>query len=65
MTFDPNELVAPIHPKAMVTVLHEADWGAWLTCPLDDVVGYQRPYPAERMMERGAVFPTRQRPDVS
>ena len=31
VTCDPNELVAPIHPKAMVTVLHEADWDAWLT----------------------------------
>ena len=59
VTCDPNELVAPIHPKAMVTVLHEADWDAWLTCPLDAVVGYQRPYPAELMTVRGPEFPTR------
>lgn len=59
VTCDANELVAPIHPKAMITVLEEADWEAWLSCPLDDVVGYQRPYPAERMKVRDPVFPTR------
>ena len=25
VTCDPNELVAPIHPRAMITILHEAD----------------------------------------
>lgn len=59
VTCDPNELVAPVHPKAMITVLHEADWAAWLSCPLDDVVSYQRPYPAELITVRGPVFPTR------
>lgn len=59
VTCDPNELVAPIHPKAMITILHPEDWDDWLNCPLDDVVKYQRPYPAERMTVRGPVFPTR------
>ena len=59
VTCDPNELVAPIHPKAMVTVLHEADWDRWLAGSYEDVVGLQRPYPAERMTLRGPVFPTR------
>ena len=59
VTCDPNELVAPIHPKAMITALQEADWGAWLTCPLNDVVRYQRAYSAELMTMRGPVFPTR------
>ena len=58
VTCDPNELVAPIHPKAMITILQETDWGAWLTCSLDDVVGYQRPYAAKLMTVRGPVFPT-------
>lgn len=62
VTCDPNALVASIHPKAMVTVLHEADWDGWLSCPLDEVVGYQRPYPAALMTVRGPVFPTRARP---
>ncbi len=59
VTCDPNELVAPVHPKAMITVLHERDWSAWLSCPLGEVVTYQRPYPAELMTVRGPVFPTR------
>lgn len=59
VTCDANELVAPVHPKAMITILHEADWSRWLECPLDDVVTFQQPYPAERMTVRGPVFPTR------
>ena len=30
VTCDPNELVAPIHPKAMITILQRADWDRWL-----------------------------------
>ena len=60
VTCDPNSLVAPIHPKAMVTILHEADWDRWLGGSYDDVVALQRPYPADRMTVRGPVFPTRQ-----
>jgi putative SOS response-associated peptidase YedK len=26
VTCDANELVAPIHPKGMIAILHEADW---------------------------------------
>jgi putative SOS response-associated peptidase YedK len=59
VTCDANELVAPIHPKAMITILHEADWDRWLTGSYDDVVALQRPYPADRMIVRGPVFPTR------
>ncbi|WP_076071694.1 SOS response-associated peptidase family protein [Sphingomonas montana] len=59
VTCDPNELVAPIHPKAMITVLEEADWDRWLTGSYDDVVALQRPYSSDRMTVRGPVFPTR------
>jgi putative SOS response-associated peptidase YedK len=59
VTCDPNELVAPIHPKAMITILHEADWPRWLNGSFDDVVALQQPYPAEKMTARGPVFPTR------
>ena len=31
VTCEPNELVAPIHPKVMITILEEADWVRWLT----------------------------------
>ena len=60
VTCDPNELVEPIHPKAMITILHEADWDRWLRGSFDDVVQLQRPYPADKMTVRGPVFPTRE-----
>lgn len=56
---DPNELVAPIHPKAMVTVLARGRLWRWLSGSYDDVVALQQPYPAEKMAVRGPVFPTR------
>jgi putative SOS response-associated peptidase YedK len=56
---DSNELVAPIHPKAMITVLAPEDQRRWLTCAYDEVVKLQRPYPADRMTLRGPVLPTR------
>lgn len=59
VTCDPNGLVAPIHPKAMITVLAPEDRDRWLRGSYDDVVALQRPYPAERMVVRGPVFPTR------
>src|SRR5207245_1629146 len=33
VTCDPNELVAPVHPKAMITILAPEDQESWLTCP--------------------------------
>ena len=59
VTCDANDLVAPIHPKAMITILHPDDHALWLTGRYDDVVALQRPYPASRMTVRGPVFPTR------
>lgn len=59
VTCDPNELVAPIHPKAMITILHADDHERWLRGTYDDVVALQRPYPADSMTVRGPVFPTR------
>ena len=59
VTCDSNELVAPIHPKAMVTILAPDDQERWLSCGYDEVVQLQRPYPATAMTVRGPVFPTR------
>jgi putative SOS response-associated peptidase YedK len=59
VTCEPNELVAPIHPKAMITILAESDWELWLNGSYDDVVSLQRPYPASDMAVRGPVFLTR------
>lgn len=65
VTCDPNELVAPIHPKAMVTILHRDDHDRWLNGSYEDAVALQQPYPADRMEVRGPVFPTRQAPQPS
>lgn len=59
VTCDPNELVAPIHPKAMITILDPADVDTWLRGSYEEVVALQRPYDASRMAVRGPVFPTR------
>jgi putative SOS response-associated peptidase YedK len=55
-----NPLVAPIHPKAMITILQEADWDPWLRVSHDDVVMLQQPNLADKTTVRGPVFPNRQ-----
>lgn len=64
VTCDPNELVAPIHPKAMITILHPDDHEQWLSGTYDDVVALQKPYPADHMTVQGPVFPTRGLPNA-
>ncbi len=59
VTCDPNELVAPIHPKAMITILVPEDVETWLRGSYDEVVALQKPYDAAKMTVRGPVFPTR------
>lgn len=59
VTCKPNGLVAPIHPKAMVTILKPVDWDIWLRGNYDDVLALQKPYDEGLMAVRGPVFPTR------
>ena len=59
VTCDPNTLVAPIHPKAMITILSPEDVDTWLRGSYDDVVALQKPYDPDLMTVRGPVFPTR------
>ena len=59
VTFDPNKFVAPIHPKAMITVLLEADQDGWLNGTLKDVFRLHQPYGKTLMIVRGPVFPRR------
>ncbi len=59
VTCEPNELVAPIHLKAMITILHEPNWDTWLRDSYEEAVALQQPYPTELMTVRGPVFPTR------
>lgn len=59
VTCDANSLVEPIHPKAMVTILHPTDIDTWLRGGYDEIRLLQRPFEAERMTVRGPDFPTR------
>jgi putative SOS response-associated peptidase YedK len=59
VTCDPNELIAPIHPKAMITILAPNDHDRWLRGSYDNVVALQQPYPAQHMTVCGPVFPKR------
>lgn len=62
VTCDANELVSPIHPKAMITVLEEADWDKRPSGSYDEAIALQRPYPADRLTARGPIFPMRTAP---
>ncbi len=59
VTCDANELVAPVHPKAMITILEPENVDRWLRGTYDEIVDLQRPYDATKMTVRGPVFPTR------
>ncbi|MBV2148336.1 SOS response-associated peptidase family protein [Sphingobium sp. AS12] len=59
VTCDPNALVAPIHPKAMITILDPENVDVWLRGSYDDVVQLQMPFDPDQMTVRGPVFPTR------
>ncbi|WP_066721969.1 SOS response-associated peptidase family protein [Sphingomonas pituitosa] len=61
VTCDANELVEPIHPKAMITILEPDEIDIWLTGTYAEIVALQRPYDAAKMTVRGPAFPTRGR----
>ncbi|WP_407674711.1 SOS response-associated peptidase family protein [Novosphingobium terrae] len=61
VTCDPNELVQPVHGKAMITILRLEHHDLWLRGGYDDVTALQQPYDAAVMSMRGPVFPTRNR----
>jgi putative SOS response-associated peptidase YedK len=65
VTCDPNALVAPIHPKAMITILKPAEFARWLTGSFDEVVDLQKPYAADLMSVRGPVFPAREKTSLT
>ncbi|WP_346296415.1 SOS response-associated peptidase family protein [Rhodopseudomonas sp. P1] len=56
LTTAPNNVVAPIHPKAMPLILTEpVQIETWLTAPADEAIRLQRPLPndALRIVARG------------
>lgn len=49
LTTEANEVVRPIHPKAMPVILNPEDYDTWLNAPAEDALALQRPYPADQM----------------
>lgn len=49
LTCAPNPLVAPLHPKAMPVILHEADYQAWLTADWVEATQLVTPFPSQLM----------------
>lgn len=52
LTTEPNELVAPRHPKAMPVILHEADHDLWLRGGAEEACALVTAYPAGMMSVR-------------
>lgn len=50
LTCEPNELVAPLHPKAMPVILDRGDYEQWLSGDYDDACALARPYDADAMV---------------
>lgn len=61
VTYDPNKLVAPFHPKAKITIFKAEDHDRCLTGSVGDVMALQQPYAEDQMAMRGPGFPTCQR----
>lgn len=49
LTCEPNELVRPVHPKAMPVILHDEDFAGWLSGAYASVCALAAPYPSQLM----------------
>ena len=49
LTTEANEVVRPVHGKAMPVLLTAETWNQWLTAPVEDALSLQRPLPADQM----------------
>jgi putative SOS response-associated peptidase YedK len=49
LTTEPNELVRPVHPKAMPLILHPEDYDVWLNADWKDAQKLVAPFPSQLM----------------
>ncbi|KER35170.1 hypothetical protein AL00_17590 [Sphingobium indicum F2] len=49
LTCEPNELVAPLHPKAMPVILEPSQYDEWLATDFTGACAMAKPLPSERM----------------
>jgi putative SOS response-associated peptidase YedK len=49
LTTEPNDLIRPVHAKAMPVILTAETWDVWLEADTTDALRLQRPLPAERL----------------
>jgi putative SOS response-associated peptidase YedK len=61
LTTEPNDLVRPIHAKAMPVILTGEECDLWLEADVPIALALQRPFPAERL----AIVATGQRQDAA
>lgn len=43
LTTESNDLVRPVHAKAMPVILERDEWDTWLTAPIEEALKLQRP----------------------
>jgi putative SOS response-associated peptidase YedK len=51
LTCEANEVVRPIHEKAMPVILHDEDFDGWLSGEYDSVCALAAPYPSQLMTQ--------------
>jgi putative SOS response-associated peptidase YedK len=49
LTTEPNEIVRPVHPKAMPMILHAEDYDAWLRADWKEAQKLVAPFPSQLM----------------
>ncbi len=64
LTTEPNEIVRPVHPKAMPMILHTEDYDTWLTADWKDAQKLVAPFPSQ-LMSVSDVSPTAMRTGVN